>query len=71
MALEHYFGLGLSVAVSPGDLNGETPAMERARQAQERQRAAVIAIEGDPLLQQLIKRFDGELDHTSIVPLEP
>lgn len=71
MALENYFGSGLSVTVTPGELTGETPAMINARLTAERQREAEVAIEADPLLQQLIERFDGELDRTSIVPLEP
>ncbi|MEH6582890.1 MAG: DNA polymerase III subunit gamma/tau [Halioglobus sp.] len=69
-ALEAHLGTVLSVSVTPGELIGETPAMLTARLAAERQRDAVTAIEADPLLQQLIKRFDGELDRTSIVPLE-
>ena len=71
LALENYFGIALSVSVAPGELTGETPAMISARRAAERQHNAVVAIESDPLLQQLIERFDGELDRTSIVSLEP
>ena len=71
MALENYFGIALSVSVAPGELSGETPAMIETRRTEHRQREAVIALEGDLLLQQLIERFDGELDRTSIVPLEP
>jgi DNA polymerase-3 subunit gamma/tau len=71
MALENYFGITLSVSVVPDELSGETPAMIKTRRTEQRQREAVIALEGDPLLQQLIERFDGELDRTSIVPLEP
>ena len=71
MALENYFGVGLSVSVTPGELASETPAMIATRRAAERQAAAVVAIEADPLLQGLIASFDGELDRASIVPLEP
>jgi DNA polymerase-3 subunit gamma/tau len=71
MALENYFGVSLSVFVAPGQLTRETPAAIKVRVAARRQREAEIAIEADPLLQQLIKRFDGELDRTSILPLEP
>jgi DNA polymerase-3 subunit gamma/tau len=69
MALENYFGVSLSVFVAPGQLMRETPAAITVRVAAQRQREAEIAIEADPLLQQLIKRFDGELDRTSILPL--
>jgi hypothetical protein len=40
------------------------------RLAAERQAEAVAAIEGDPQLQALMARFDGELDHSSILPTD-
>jgi DNA polymerase-3 subunit gamma/tau len=70
LALENYFGHPLSVCIVPGDVQRETPAMRQARLAQERQREAVASIEGDPQLQKLIARFDGELDRSSIVPTD-
>jgi DNA polymerase III subunit gamma/tau len=71
LALEHYFSRPLLVAIAPGKLHGETPAMRRARLNHERQLAAIASIESDPLLQRLISRFDGELDRASITPLDP
>jgi len=44
--------------------------MRKARLAQERQQEAIASIEGDPQLQKLIARFDGELDRSSIVPTD-
>ena len=70
MALENFFAAKLDVSIVPGELSGETPAMVKARQIAQRQHEAVVAIESDPVLQQLIERFDGELDRTSIVPRE-
>jgi DNA polymerase III subunit gamma/tau len=70
-ALSNYYGKNLSVSVTPGAVTGETPAMIMHRLKAERQRRAVVALEDDPLLQQLIERFDGQLDRSSIVPLEP
>ncbi len=70
-ALEKYFDRALSVTIEPGDLQGETPALRQARLRQERQQAAVASIEADPLLQKLIARFDGELDRSSITPVDP
>ena len=70
LALENYFGHAVSVSIVPGEVHAETPAMRLARLAQKRQAEAVIAIEGDPQLQALIKRFDGELDRSSIVPTD-
>ncbi len=63
-------GMHVSVSIVPGEVHAETPAMRLARLAQKRQAEAVIAIEGDPQLQALIKRFDGELDRSSIVPTD-
>jgi DNA polymerase-3 subunit gamma/tau len=71
LALENYFSSELSVSVTAGPLQGETPAMISERKAQQRQEDAVVALEGDPVLNNLIERFDGELDRASIVPLEP
>ena len=70
-ALEKYLARPLTVSIEPGDVLGETPAMRQARLRQERQQAAVATIEADPLLQQLIARFDGELDRASISPVDP
>ncbi|NCF16998.1 MAG: DNA polymerase III subunit gamma/tau [Haliea sp.] len=70
LALENYFGEALTVGIEPGEPQGETPAMRQQRLARERQQEAVAEIEGDPQLQQLIARFDGELDRASIVPTD-
>jgi DNA polymerase-3 subunit gamma/tau len=70
LALGNYFEHPLSVSIVPGQPSGETPAMRAARQAQLRQAEAVVAIEADPQLQALIARFDGELDHASILPTD-
>ncbi|MEZ5572351.1 MAG: DNA polymerase III subunit gamma/tau [Halioglobus sp.] len=70
LAMANYFGHPVSIAVEPGEPIEETPAMRVMRLAQERQAEAVYAIEGDPQLQALIARFDGELDHSSILPTD-
>jgi hypothetical protein len=70
LALGNYFGHPVSVSVAPGALRGETPAMRTMRLAERRQAEAVVSIEGDPQLQALINRFDGELDHSSIHPTD-
>ncbi|MDZ7781792.1 MAG: DNA polymerase III subunit gamma/tau C-terminal domain-containing protein [Halioglobus sp.] len=69
-ALERYFGRELSVVIETGAFSGESPAMRRARRCEERRRAAVAAIEEDPHVQALITHFDGELDRSSILPLD-
>jgi DNA polymerase III subunit gamma/tau len=70
LALQNYFDTPVSVSIEPGQPQGETPAQRSARRIAERQQEAEQAIEHDPLLQQLIQRFDGELDRASITPLD-
>ncbi|MCR9184524.1 MAG: DNA polymerase III subunit gamma/tau [Halieaceae bacterium] len=70
LALQNYFDTPVSVSIEPGRPTGETPAMRLAREREERQREAEAAIESDVRVQQLIQRFDGELDRGSITPLD-
>ena len=70
LALENYFGEPLSVSIVAGAVDSETPAMQQARLTRERQQEAIVSIEGDPQLQKLIARFDGELDRSSILPTD-
>ncbi len=70
LALGNYFGHAVSVSIVPGEVQTETPAMRLKRRAEKRQAEAVVAIEGDPQLQALIARFDGELDRSSIAPTD-
>ncbi len=70
LALENYFDEQLSVTIVPGTVAAETPARRAERLRQERLQQAVEEIEADARLQSLIARFDGELDHSSIAPLE-
>tara|TARA_R110002124_G_scaffold187402_2_gene354721 strand:+ start:180 stop:599 length:420 start_codon:yes stop_codon:yes gene_type:complete len=70
LALQNYFDTPVSVSIEPGRPTGETPAMRLAREREERQREAEAAIENDVRVQQLIQRFDGELDRGSITPLD-
>jgi DNA polymerase-3 subunit gamma/tau len=70
LALQNYFDRSLSVSIEVGTPPGETPAMQRARADRERQAEAVAEIECDERLQQLLARFDGELDPGSIAPMD-
>jgi len=70
LALQNYFDQPVSIAITPGEVERETPAMRRERLTAERQQQAVVDIECDDILQGLIKRFDGELDRASIMPLD-
>jgi DNA polymerase-3 subunit gamma/tau len=68
--LENYFQETLTVNIDLGAPHRETPAMRAVRLKEERQREAVASIEGDPVLAQLIERFDGQLVESSIRPIE-
>jgi len=70
LALQNYCGNDVSVAVTVGVVQSETPAARRQRLIEERQQQAVASIEDDPVLRQLMERFDGELDKGSIRPLD-
>jgi len=70
LALGNYFGHPVTISVTPGEPETETPAMRLERMTQQRQAEAVVAIENDVQLQALIARFDGELDHSSILPTD-
>jgi DNA polymerase-3 subunit gamma/tau len=70
LALENYFGQPLQVSISPGELQRETPAMIALRRKAERQQEAEQSIYSDPMLQQLIDRFDGTVDPASITPID-
>ncbi|MEM1155392.1 MAG: DNA polymerase III subunit gamma/tau C-terminal domain-containing protein, partial [Pseudomonadota bacterium] len=69
-ALERYFDTKLSLQIEAGDLPSESPAQRQLRLAQERQQTAEAVLEADPVLQKLISRFDGELDRSSITPVD-
>jgi len=69
-ALEQFYDCPVSLVIEPGEPCGETPALRRQRLARERQQAAEMAIRDDPHVQSLLSRFDGELDFTSIAPID-
>ncbi|MEM8563668.1 MAG: DNA polymerase III subunit gamma/tau [Pseudomonadota bacterium] len=69
-ALQRYFDNKLSLHIATGDLTSESPAQQRKRLDEERQQAAEAELDADPILQKLISRFDGELDRSSITPVD-
>ena len=70
LALQNYCGESVEVSVTIGVVQAETPAARKLRLLEERQQQAVASIEDDPVLRQLMERFDGELDKGSIRPLD-
>ena len=69
-ALELRLEQPVQVTITPGTVSGETPARRQKRLAAERQQQAEREIDEDSLLQQLIARFDGQLDRASITPVD-
>jgi DNA polymerase III subunit gamma/tau len=70
-ALTEHHGQKVSVGIEVGTTDTETPAQADSRQQQERQAQAVVAIENDEHIQELIRNFNGTLDRDSIAPMQP
>ena len=70
-ALSEFLGQKVSVGIEVGTTEIETPAQADNRQQKERQAQAVIAIENDEHIQELIKNFNATLDRDSIAPMQP
>ncbi|WP_165855262.1 DNA polymerase III subunit gamma/tau [Marinobacter sp. JSM 1782161] len=69
-ALNAFFGESLKLTVEEGESGPETPAAfaERARVA--RQQAAEASIAEDPIVQNIVQRFDGTIVEGSIEPVK-
>ncbi|MEJ2347098.1 MAG: DNA polymerase III subunit gamma/tau [Gammaproteobacteria bacterium] len=69
-ALQQQFGAAARVDIRIGEPPGETPAMKRARQNEERHQAAVRSIEDDSVVQDIRDVFNAELRPDLIQPLD-
>lgn len=67
-ALEEHLGSAVRLTVRIGKANGETLAKERNRMQDERQQAAVQAIQDDPNVRALQERFGARVNPNSIRP---
>jgi len=67
-ALSEYFGIDLRLTINIQEHGQESPADAMLREADERQREAVQAVEQDPLVQTMVENFDAEIDYQSIRP---
>jgi DNA polymerase-3 subunit gamma/tau len=67
-ALEDYHGRPVKLSIRAGAPQGETPAQEKRRQQDERQQAAVAAIENDPHVAALKSQFNARVNPGSIRP---
>ncbi len=70
-ALNRYHGKLLNVLIEPIKPQQETPAQAAARRRLERQRAAELSIQTDPLVQVLMTEFAAVICNGSVEPLEP
>jgi DNA polymerase III subunit gamma/tau len=67
-SLSRLYGAKITLALTVGETVGETPAEVAQRQRDERLAMAVVAIDSDAKLKQLIDNFDGTLDRETIMP---
>jgi DNA polymerase-3 subunit gamma/tau len=67
-SLSRLYGRPIKVIMRIGPTQAETPAGAELRRRGERQAQAVLAIDGDEKLKQLIDNFDGTLERDTIVP---
>jgi DNA polymerase-3 subunit gamma/tau len=70
-ALCDYFEMPLEVEFECAAQGRETPHQFAQRQRELRQARAVEAIEQDPLVQDILKQFDAQIEIDTVVPLEP
>ncbi|WP_028693794.1 DNA polymerase III subunit gamma/tau [Pseudomonas cremoricolorata] len=69
-ALNQHFGRTLSLTIELIRPEQETPAQAASRKRAERQREAEVAIEQDPLIQQMVQRFGATVRQDTITPVE-
>lgn len=69
-ALEQSLGARVKLEISVGPSNGTTIAEIQGRENQQRQSAAVAAIDRDPFVRDLIEHLDARVVPSSIKPAE-
>jgi DNA polymerase-3 subunit gamma/tau len=69
-ALSRHFERTVRLRIEVRGMDGESPSQRRAREQTERHRAAVEAIEEDPLVRSLQETFDAEVQHSTIRPVD-
>ncbi len=70
LALSEYFEQPVTVAVTIGNVERETPQAYHQRRAAERHAAAVQTLNTDPVVKELVSRFTGKLLEDTVVPLD-
>jgi DNA polymerase-3 subunit gamma/tau len=69
-ALSEYFGVELTVEISLGVAQQETPRAVDIRTKEERLAAAIDALNQDPDLQEFKQKFDANLDTKTVRPID-
>jgi DNA polymerase III subunit gamma/tau len=69
-ALSEFYQSPIKVTLTSNDEVQSSPAQQKIRLTQEKQQYAEIALQNDPLFQQLQQEFSAELVKNSIVPLK-
>jgi DNA polymerase-3 subunit gamma/tau len=69
-ALSRHFERSVRLKIEVTQVDGESPSQRRTREQAERYRAAVEAIEEDPLVRSLQETFDAEVQHNTIRPVD-
>jgi DNA polymerase-3 subunit gamma/tau len=69
-ALSDYFGVQVSVEISFGKTQKETPRAANIRAKEERLAAAIEVLNQDPDLQEFKKKFDANLDTKTVRPID-
>lgn len=68
-ALGEHFGQPIALTIELAEIQSDTPAAVGKREQQEKQDAAIAAIEQDPFVRDVIENFDASLVETSIKPI--
>jgi len=68
-ALEEYRGQPVTLKFSVGEVTGMTPAAIQKQDEEAKQAEAVAAIEKDPVVQELVEKFDARVIDSSIKPV--
>ncbi|TDT41585.1 DNA polymerase-3 subunit gamma/tau [Halospina denitrificans] len=70
-AIQAVMGASFPVTFREGNPGAQTPVAYQEQQTAARRESAVTAIRGDPVVQQIVDRFEGQVIEDSIQPLDP
>lgn len=67
-ALSRYIGHTVGLQITVGTPLKETPALQHQRKVHEGQQAAQLAIENDPEVQAMVRRFNAKIEAVHVLP---